>query len=120
MGAINILVISVATATSRRKMQLHQLEQLGLSGENIVIEITENLLLNAESNVIDKLYHFRDAGIQVAIDDFGTGYSSLAYLKKFEQDLKTKVNKVAEYIDPAQNTLDYAIMFVPNEAVFSK
>jgi len=63
------------------------LNELGLSGENIVIEITESLLLNAESNVIDKLYHFRDAGIQVAIDDFGTGYSSLAYLKKFDIDI---------------------------------
>ncbi len=42
-----------------------------------------------------------------------------AHLKQFEQDLKIKVSKVAEYIDPAQNTLDYAIMFVPNEAVFS-
>jgi len=41
------------------------------------------------------------------------------HLKQFEQDLKIKVDKVAEYIDPAQNTLDYAIMFVPNEAVFS-
>lgn len=42
-----------------------------------------------------------------------------SHLKQFEQDLKTKINKVSEYIDPAQNTLDYAIMFVPNEAVFS-
>ena len=42
-----------------------------------------------------------------------------AHLKQFEQDLKTKINRVAEYINPAQNTLDYAIMFVPNEAVFS-
>ncbi len=41
------------------------------------------------------------------------------HLKQFEHDLKIKVDKVAEYIAPTQNTLDYAIMFVPNEAVFS-
>jgi DNA recombination protein RmuC len=41
------------------------------------------------------------------------------HLKQFEQDLKVKINKVAEYIDVGQDTLDYAIMFVPNEAVFS-
>lgn len=41
------------------------------------------------------------------------------HLKQFEQDLKNKVNKVAEYIDAEQDTMDYAIMFVPNEAVFS-
>lgn len=48
-----------------------------------------------------------------------TKSAKLVHLKQFEQDLKIKVNKVAEYIDPSQNTLDYAIMFVPNEAVFS-
>ena len=52
----------------------------------MVVEITEGLLLNAESSVTNKLLAFRDAGIQVAIDDFGTGYSSLSYLKKFDID----------------------------------
>lgn len=42
-----------------------------------------------------------------------------AHMKQFAIDLKTKVKKVAEYIDPSHNTLDYAIMFVPNEMVFS-
>ena len=65
---------------------LHYLQELGLSGENVVVEITEGLLLNAESSVIDKLLWLRDAGIQVAIDDFGTGYSALSYLKKFDID----------------------------------
>ena len=62
------------------------LSGLGLSGNNIVIEITEGLLLNAESGVNDNLLRFRDAGIQVAIDDFGTGYSSLSYIKRFDID----------------------------------
>ena len=62
------------------------LRELGLPGENIVIEITEGLLLNADAEVIDELLRLRDADIQVAIDDFGTGYSSLSYLKKFDID----------------------------------
>ncbi len=62
------------------------LADLGLSGKNIVVEITEGLLLKAESEVTDSFFKFRDAGIQVAIDDFGTGYSSLSYLKKFDID----------------------------------
>lgn len=68
------------------KEWLQYLQELGLSGENIVIEITEGLLLNAEFDITDKLLALRDAGIQVAIDDFGTGYSSLSYLKKFDID----------------------------------
>jgi len=62
------------------------LEQLGLSGQALVVEITEGLLLEASPKTSDHLLVFRDAGIQVAIDDFGTGYSSLAYLKKFHID----------------------------------
>lgn len=65
---------------------LSHLHWLGLSGESISIEITEGLLLNADSSVSQSLLGCRDAGIQVAIDDFGTGYSSLAYLKKFDID----------------------------------
>jgi DNA recombination protein RmuC len=41
------------------------------------------------------------------------------HMKQFAIDLKQKINKVAEYIDPAHNTLEYAILFVPNEMVFS-
>ncbi len=62
------------------------MQNLGLPGESIVVEITEGLLLNAEADVTDELLRLGDAGIQVAIDDFGTGYSSLSYLKKFDID----------------------------------
>ena len=62
------------------------LEELGLPGQSIVVEITEGLLLDASTTVTDQLLEFRDAGIEVSLDDFGTGYSSLSYLKKFDID----------------------------------
>ncbi len=65
---------------------LDYLATLEMPGNSIVIEITEGLLLDAKSDVIDQLNEYRKAGIQIAIDDFGTGYSSLAYLRKFEMD----------------------------------
>ncbi|XLZ68950.1 EAL domain-containing protein [Massilia sp. SR12] len=65
---------------------LVHLQQIGVPGESIVVEITEGLLLDASADVTDKLLQLRDAGIQVALDDFGTGYSSLSYLKKFDID----------------------------------
>jgi hypothetical protein len=52
----------------------------------ILVEITEGLLLDASAAVTNQLLAFRDAGIQVSLDDFGTGYSSLSYLRKFDID----------------------------------
>lgn len=63
-----------------------ELARHGLTGQAIILEITEGLLLNAEPQVMANLLAFRDAGIEMAIDDFGTGYSSLAYLRKFDID----------------------------------
>ncbi|MGP1717106.1 MAG: EAL domain-containing protein [Methylophilus sp.] len=72
------------SAMSSDWMQLMQ--ELGLEGKRIVVEITEGLLLNPDPVVEQRLLHFRDMGVQVAIDDFGTGYSSLSYLSKFDID----------------------------------
>lgn len=63
------------------------LQQYGLPGSAIAIEITERLLLEAEDESAARLQVFRDAGMQIALDDFGTGYSSLSYLKRFKVDV---------------------------------
>ena len=65
---------------------VNHLSELELNGRSIIVEITENLLLDIHELVVKQLLNFRDAGVQVAIDDFGTGYSSLSYLKKFDID----------------------------------
>ncbi len=75
-------------ADGRRRTEtwLRHLQDVGLSGANVIIEITESLLLNAQPDVTEQLLWFRDAGIQIAIDDFGTGYCTLSYLKQFPID----------------------------------
>lgn len=62
------------------------MKKLDIPGSSLVVEITEGLMLDANSDVSDTLLAFRDEGIQVAVDDFGTGYSSLSYLKKLDVD----------------------------------
>lgn len=96
---------------------LTYLDEIGLSGKNIVVEITEGLLLNADSGVIDKLLKFRDADIQVAIDDFGTGYSSLSYLKKFHIDyLKIDQSFIRNLeTDPSDMALSEAIIVMAHK-----
>ncbi len=43
------------------------------------------------------------------------------YLKLFEADVKKKINEVnsRDYINPEQNTVDFVIVFIPNEMIFS-
>ena len=71
---------------SSRQTWSQHLQERGLPGESIVVEITEGLLLDTSGNVADTLLALRDAGIQVSLDDFGTGYSSLSYLQRFDID----------------------------------
>lgn len=41
------------------------------------------------------------------------------FVKQFSIDVKKHIDKVANYIMPEEGTLDYVVLFVPNEAVFS-
>jgi len=52
----------------------------------IIMEITENVLLQATDAMTEQLLRLRQQGLQIAIDDFGVGYSSLSYLRKFRAD----------------------------------
>lgn len=66
---------------------MNHLRGIGLPGTEVLIEITEGLLLRNGSGIAETLRRFHDAGVQIAIDDFGTGYSALSYLKRFNIDI---------------------------------
>lgn len=59
----------------------------GVSPRNIVIEITEAVLMHHNPLIQQIIEAFGKAGYRVALDDFGTGYSSLSYLHKFPVDI---------------------------------
>jgi diguanylate cyclase (GGDEF)-like protein/PAS domain S-box-containing protein len=96
---------------------LNHMRAIGLSGTSLIVEITENLLLNVQVDVTDLLFRLRDAGIQIAIDDFGTGYSSLSYLKQFPIDyLKIDRSFVRDIeTDPNDMALSRAIIVMAHE-----
>lgn len=47
----------------------------------IILEITENTLMETHDTNRRLLESLRDSGVLLSIDDFGTGFSSLAYLR---------------------------------------
>jgi len=62
------------------------LKENNLTGKDICIEITENMVMEKEDLVTNKLLEFRNNEVDISLDDFGMGYSSLSYLKKFHID----------------------------------
>ncbi len=68
------------------------LDETGLCGERLELEITENVLLHDTEATLGTLRALKDLGVSVAMDDFGTGYSSLGYLRRFPFD-KIKIDR---------------------------
>jgi EAL domain-containing protein (putative c-di-GMP-specific phosphodiesterase class I)/CRP-like cAMP-binding protein len=62
------------------------LAKQGTRPEQIHLEITESLLMEAPEAAKAQLEKCRAAGLNVSIDDFGSGYSSLSYLHYFPID----------------------------------
>jgi EAL domain-containing protein (putative c-di-GMP-specific phosphodiesterase class I) len=52
----------------------------GVSPENLVIEITEGVMLRDAAEATNVISRLQERGVGFALDDFGTGYSSLSYL----------------------------------------
>ena len=92
--------ISVSVNISQRQIRegsLHQfiailLNELGLKGDALELEITESQPMDDPDEAVAILEELHRLGLRVAIDDFGTGYSSLAYLRKLPIDI-LKIDK---------------------------
>jgi FOG: EAL domain len=65
---------------------VRSLEASNLDPSSLRLEITENILLDHQEAVLNKLAELRALGIKLQVDDFGTGYSSLSYLNRFHYD----------------------------------
>lgn len=82
--------LRIAVNVSRRQLTLPnicelilaRLQEQGVPGNALILEITESMVMGNLDNAVQVLRNLRDCGIDAAIDDFGTGHSSLNILRR--------------------------------------
>jgi diguanylate cyclase (GGDEF)-like protein/PAS domain S-box-containing protein len=88
------------------------LAESGLAPRQLVLEITESVLMDDTDITAVRLEELRRLGVRIAIDDFGTGYSSLGYLRRLPVDIlkidKSFIDGVAE--GPHESALARAVV----------
>ena len=83
--AVNVSQLQV-TSGDLASVVRRALFDSGLPARQLVIELTESMLMNDVPQCQSLMTELKAIGVTLSIDDFGTGYSSLSYLKKFPLD----------------------------------
>ena len=84
------------------------LDEADLDPHRLVLEITENLMVDGSGDTTRTLKQLADIGVRFAVDDFGTGYSSLSYLRRFPIEFL----KIDQSFIPGVDTDDQQAAFV--------
>lgn len=84
--SINISAVQIMNSGFVQRMK-QLIEEIGVSPQNIGIEITETVLLEDIERSIEKIRELKKFGLTISLDDFGTGYSSFNYLVKLPLSL---------------------------------
>ena len=80
--ALNVSVASLSDLSLPDRLR-DRLRQSNLAPGQVIVEITESLLLKEDTQSMEVLCRLSLMGFEVSIDDFGTGYSSMSKLTRF-------------------------------------
>jgi diguanylate cyclase (GGDEF)-like protein/PAS domain S-box-containing protein len=86
------------------------LRQSGLPPDALELEITENIALGHDDDMIASLRTLRQRGVHLAFDDFGTGYASLSYLARYPLTRIKIDQSFVRKVDGASTAEDTAIL----------
>lgn len=88
----------------------------GLQPSDLVLELTESILLDNRGSALQTVERLHAMGVRLSMDDFGTGYSSLSYLRRLPViELKLDQSFVADLEHaPTARALSAAILGIGN------
>ena len=89
---INVTVNAIMQGRHQSGVTLDCLKLLGISVEQVVIEITELQPVEDFSLFVESINHYREMGFKVAIDDLGGGYNGLRIWSEVKPDF-VKIDK---------------------------
>ncbi|MEB3829129.1 putative bifunctional diguanylate cyclase/phosphodiesterase [Phormidium sp. CCY1219] len=91
------------------------LQQSGIPGETLKLEITETAIMAAAESATALLLQLKEQQIQLCIDDFGTGYSSLSRLQrlpidtlKIDKSFVSRMSMESESLEIVRTCVDLA------------
>ena len=134
----NRRVVDVADELKTLQNVLSNPKQRGVLGEYYLGQVLENVLppdgfalqYKFENGETVDAAIFLDKGKILPVDSKFSleNYNRLidekdkarrdAIIKQFKSDLKSRIDETSKYIRPDENTMDFAFMFIPSEAIY--
>ncbi len=134
----NKQVLSITDELKVLQNVLSNPKQRGVLGEYYLASVLENVMAPdqfslqykfKDGEIVDAVIHL-DKNRLLPIDskfslenynrlnDAKDKAEKILLTKAFKEDLKRRIDETAKYIRPNENTLDYAFMFIPSEAIY--
>jgi len=133
----NKQVISFADQLKNLQDILKNPKQRGILGEYYLETLLKNVLPVgsyqmqypfSDGTIVDAVVFVRDRIIPIDSKFSLENYNRLAEAidpkerdqleRTFKQDLKNRIDETAKYVKPSENTMDFAFMFIPHEAIY--
>lgn len=133
----NKQVISFADQLQSLENILRNPKQRGILGEYYLETVLKNVLPPGsyqmqyefpDKTIVDAVVFVKDKIIPIDSKFSLENYNKMAEERNptekkkletvFVNDLKNRITETAKYIQPAQNTTDFAFMFIPHEAIY--
>lgn len=97
---ISVNVSGATVVDSRFPAMVRQtLENAPIAPHDLIVEVTETVLVTDLERASDHLSQVRELGVSVALDDFGAGFTSIAHLRALPVDYLKIDRELVQEVD---------------------